>query len=152
MRGTLLFATAAILSCLLAGGTWADGRAVVYLPAAEVDAAFARGVPLVQQADLEVHASRREAPGRVEVHSLDTDVIHVLEGTATLVTGGTMTGAETVSPGELRGAGIEGGDERQISKGDVLVVPRGVPHWFKAVPGPLLYYVVKVRRAESVAR
>jgi glc operon protein GlcG len=32
-----------------------------------------------------------------------------------------------------------------ITAGDVIVVPNGVPHWFREVPGPLDYYVVKVR-------
>ena len=40
---------------------------------------------------------------------------------------------------------IVNGEERRIGTGDVLIVPAGTPHWFKEVPGPLNYYVVKVR-------
>lgn len=44
----------------------------------------------------------------------------------------------------MRGKEIEGGESRRIGKGDVIVVPNGVPRWFKQVDSPLLYYVVKV--------
>ena len=78
------------------------------------------------------------------VMTRDTDVIYVLEGRATVVTGGTVGDAKTTAPDELRGARIEGGTPRTLAKGDVLIVPEGVPHWFSEVKGPLLYYVVKV--------
>jgi glc operon protein GlcG len=70
--------------------------------------------------------------------------VYVLEGAATLVTGGMALEARTIAPGEIRGNSIEGGEVRHIEKGDVVVIPNGVPHWFKEVDGPLLYYVVKV--------
>jgi quercetin dioxygenase-like cupin family protein len=92
-----------------------------------------------------VHASHRDGAGMAEVHTLDADIIHVLEGSATFVTGGTVENAKPTAPGEIRGTAIRGGDERRIAKGDVLIVPAGTPHWFKDVPGPLDYYVVKVR-------
>jgi len=117
--------------------------AVGYFPAADVSAAFAQGVPIVETNGYKIHASRRERPGMAEVHERDTDIIHVLEGSATFVTGGTVVDAATTGPGEIRGREINGGETRQIVPGDVIVVPAGVPHWFKAVNGPFLYYVVK---------
>lgn len=92
-----------------------------------------------------VHASRREKAGLAEVHDLDTDIIYVLSGVATIVTGGRSVEPKTIEPGEHRGTSIEGGETRQITKGDVLIVPKGTPHWFKDVDGTFLYYVVKVR-------
>jgi glc operon protein GlcG len=118
--------------------------AVTYLGAKDVDAAFAVGRPLTETADYKVHASRREGPGQAEVHDRDTDVIHVLSGSATLVTGGTVVEPKTTAPGEVRGSRIDGGEARSLQPGDVVVVPYGVPHWFKEVSGPLTYYVVKV--------
>ena len=53
-----------------------------------VAAAFAKGLPLLETAGYKVHASRRVEPGQAEIHTLDTDVIYVVEGSATLVTGG----------------------------------------------------------------
>jgi uncharacterized protein GlcG (DUF336 family) len=117
---------------------------VVFIEAAKTKAAFEKGMPLVETGAFKVHASRREAAGMAEVHARDTDVIYVLEGKATVVTGGTVVGAKTTAPDELRGVRIEGGTARTLTKGDVLIVPEGVPHWFSEVNGPLLYYVVKV--------
>ncbi len=121
-----------------------SGRTVTYLPAKDVDAAFAAGRPLTETADYKVHASRREAAGQAEVHEKDTDLIHVLAGEASFVTGGTVVDPKTTAPGEVRGASIEGGETRALRPGDVVVVPHGVPHWFREVKGPLTYYVVKV--------
>jgi glc operon protein GlcG len=92
-----------------------------------------------------VHASHRDGPGMAEVHTLDADIIHVLEGAATFVTGGTVENGQPTGPGEIRGSAIVNGEERRIAKGDVLIVPAGTPHWFKDVAGPLNYYVAKVR-------
>ena len=79
------------------------------------------------------------------MHALDTDVIYVLDGSATLVTGGTVVGGKTTEPNEVRGDAIDGGQARRIARGDVITVPNGTPHWFQEVQGPLTYYVVKVR-------
>ena len=92
-----------------------------------------------------VHASRREKPGMAEIHTKDADVVYVLDGSATLVTGGTAVSAKVTEPDELRGTEIAGGETRQLRKGDVMIVPAGVPHWFKEVSNPFLYYVVKAR-------
>ncbi len=117
---------------------------VAALASADVTAAFAAGRPLIENAQFKIHASRREGPGMAEVHTRDTDIVYVLEGSATLVTGGTVVAAKGTSMDEIRGSAIEGGDTRRLAKGDVVVVPHGVPHWFRQVQGPLLYYVVKV--------
>jgi mannose-6-phosphate isomerase-like protein (cupin superfamily) len=71
-------------------------------------------------------------------------VIYVLEGEATLVTGGTVVEPSRTAPAEIRGKEIVGGQERRIARGDVIIVPAGTPHWFKLVPGTIQYYVVKV--------
>jgi glc operon protein GlcG len=117
---------------------------VTHLRGSAVDAAFAQGAPLLEVSGYKVHASRRVEPGRAEVHERDTDIIYVLDGSATLVTGGEVEAGEAVAPAEIRGAAIRGGDTRTLRKGDVMVVPNGVPHWFTEVSAPFLYYVVKV--------
>lgn len=117
---------------------------VTYLEKNTVDAAFARGAPLLEVGKFKIHASRREAPGQAEVHDDETDIIYVTAGAATFVTGGTVVDGKETAPGETRGASIRDGETRRLTKGDVIVVPAGVPHWFQAVDGPLTYYVVKV--------
>ncbi len=124
----------------------AGKASISYFERAKVDAAFVKGAVLFDNsAKYMVHASHREQAGAVEVHEQDADIIYVLEGSATLVTGGEVIGGKTIAPGEIRGTDVKGGETRTISKGDVIIVPAGTPHWFKEVPGPLNYYVVKAR-------
>lgn len=125
-----------------------DVAPVSYFESRQVSAAFANGAVLVGEEagrGFMVHASRREVPGQAEIHTLDTDIIYVLEGSATFITGGTVVDGKTTAPNEIRGASITDGETRRISKGDVIVVPNGTPHWFKEVSGTILYYVVKTR-------
>jgi glc operon protein GlcG len=118
-------------------------RDVSYLPSQQVSAAFAKGMPLLETAGYKIHASRREAKGQAEVHTKDADIIYVLEGSVTFVTGGRVIEPSVVAPDEIRGSRIEGGTSRTLNKGDVVVVPAGTPHWFSKVDAPFLYYVVK---------
>jgi hypothetical protein len=46
---------------------------------------------------------RRIEPGQAEIHTLDTDVVYVVDGSATLVTGGKAVNAKEIAPNELRG-------------------------------------------------
>jgi glc operon protein GlcG len=80
-----------------------------------------------------------------EIHTKDADIVYVLEGTATIVTGGTAVDTKAIAKDEIRGARIDGGESRELAKGDVLIIPAGVPHWFKEVSNPFVYYVVKAR-------
>ena len=119
---------------------------VSYFPKDQVKAAFAKGSVLFDHGDkYMVHASRREQSGMSEIHTKDADIVYVLDGTATLVTGGTPVNSKPIAADEFRGERIDGGDARLLSKGDVIIIPAGVPHWFKEVTSPFLYYVVKAR-------
>ncbi len=122
-------------------------KAVLFFPKQQVSTSFSEGAVLFDGTNRNymVHTSRREKPGLAEVHGLDTDIIYVLEGTATFVTGGNAVETKQVAPDELRGSRIDGGETRQLSKGDVIIVPNGTPHWFKEVSGTFLYYTIKVR-------
>jgi quercetin dioxygenase-like cupin family protein len=122
----------------------AETGTVLYVPADKVAAAFAKGQPIVETGSYKVSASRRDKDGQAEVHARDTDIMYVVEGTATLVTGGQVVGGKSTAADEVRGDAISGGDSRPLVKGDVIVIPSGVPHLFKDVKAPFLYYVVKV--------
>jgi glc operon protein GlcG len=145
MRSFIALTTAIVTAFGLGLAMLAASSQVTYLPADQVRMGFDRGAVLVDHGDYQVHASRREAPGDVEVHTRDTDIIYMLEGTTTFVTGGTMVGGRSTAQDEIRGSSVEGGEIRTLTKGDVIIVPKGTPHWFKEVSGPVLYYVVKVR-------
>lgn len=123
----------------------------IFVDRKDVAAAFAKDGTLAENAGYKVNASRRDGPGQAEIHTRATDVIYVVEGTATFVTGGKAIDPKEVAPNEIRGRAIEGGEAHQITKGDVVVVPAGVPHWFKEVRGPFLYFVCKpIAAADSL--
>ena len=120
---------------------------VLFFDARQVSTSFSSGAVLLDRSDRHymVHTSRRDKPGVAEIHALDTDIIYVLQGSATLVTGGTAVDAKEIAPNEIRGTRIEGGTARQLAKGDVIIVPNNTPHWFNEVSGAFLYYTIKVR-------
>jgi mannose-6-phosphate isomerase-like protein (cupin superfamily) len=60
----------------------------------------------------------------------------MIDGTATLVTGGKLV--EGTHDGDnWRGKAIEGGKAQKMSKGDFMLVPAGVPHWFTDINGQI---------------
>ncbi len=120
-----------------------SSSAVTHLDGQRVAEAFIRGAPLVEQPGYKVHASRRDGPGEAEVHLDETDIFYVLEGNAIFVTGGELVEPRRTAPGEMRGSEIRGGKRTTLARGDVMVIPRGVPHWFERVDGKFTYYVVK---------
>lgn len=148
--GILLMAAVVISCCATSIAQAKQGPpapvTVKYFPAADVRASFEKGSPLINKDGQKywVITGRRDKPGQSELHEKDTDVFYILQGSATFVTGGKMLEPKTTAPGEVRGSGIEGGEVRTLSKDDVIIIPAGVPHWFKDVQGTFLYFVVKV--------
>lgn len=116
---------------------------VTHVPSARVAEAYRADANLVATDGYRVNASRRDGPGEAEIHLLDSDIFYVREGAAVFVTGGSVVAPRNLSASEIRGRSIEGGVERRIEAGDVITIPRGVPHWFKSVEAPFTYYVVK---------
>ena len=120
---------------------------VLFFDAKQVNTSFSTGAVLLDESDRNymVHTSRRDKPGLAEIHALDTDIIYVMQGTATIVTGGTAVDAKEIAPNEIRGSRIEGGVTRKLSQGEVIIVPNNTAHWFKEVNCEFLYYTIKVR-------
>jgi glc operon protein GlcG len=94
---------------------------------------FETGGLLLERHAYKIDAGRREAPGAPELHEHEVDVMRVVEGSATVITGG-----------EIKGDHIEGGKAQHVSEGDVIAIPNGLPHQFVEVTDPFLYFVVKV--------
>jgi uncharacterized protein GlcG (DUF336 family)/mannose-6-phosphate isomerase-like protein (cupin superfamily) len=140
----LAVAGASVLLSLAA--TAADPAAIRYWDAKDVEASFAKGAPLVDGSagkSYKVITGHRVMAGNVEVHTFDADVFYIVDGSATIVTGGTIVDAKVTGDGEVRGTSIEGGQTRVLKKGDVITIEPGMPHWFKEVQGTLSYFVVK---------
>jgi uncharacterized protein GlcG (DUF336 family)/mannose-6-phosphate isomerase-like protein (cupin superfamily) len=115
-----------------------------YFSSASLRKKFEEGGLLLDTAGYKLDAGRRVAPGGVEYHERFVDVMHVVEGRATVLTGGELVEPREVADGELRAAAVEGGTTHELGEGDVLAIPSGVPHQFVDVSNPFLYFVVKV--------
>ena len=82
------------------------------------------------------------------IHDHVTETYQILQGSGTLSTGGTLTGAK---PNDLTrvGAGIgqsgvhEGGQTQKVGVGDIVIVPAGTPHRFSELTGEILYLVYR---------
>src|SRR5580700_6909349 len=123
--------------------------AVILIDHEKMAAGFAKGGTQLNNGAYQILTSHRIQPGMVEVHAQYGDIMYVVEGSATVVTGGTVVDDKTTAPGEIRGASITGGKTNHLVPGDVLVIQAGTPHWFKQVDKLVSYYVVKPRMAES---
>lgn len=127
--------------------TAADNAAsgVSYVEKDKVDGFLAKGGTMIKGSDFAVQGTHRVKPGRVEVHVKETDVFYVTDGSATVITGGTVVNPKEGRENQIGGDSIDGGQTFHISKGDVMTIPAGVPHWFKETTG-VSYYVVKVNK------
>ena len=92
-------------------------------------------------------------PGVAAVHSKVSEIYHVLKGSATFVTGGTLVNAKTREAGSMEvtedgpgssGTAIQGGVTRQLKAGDVIIIPAGTPHWFSKIDGSIAYLAIRV--------
>jgi len=87
-------------------------------------------------------------------HTQVTEVYHIISGTGTLVTGGTMQNAKALAPDNeivkvLAGPGdtgtIQGGVSTKVGPGDVIILPPHTPHTFSQVDtDQIIYLAVRV--------
>jgi len=130
-----------------------EAAKLVYVPAKQIEADIRKASANNGEQEINLiertpdHAGillRRTLPGKAEVHETETDVWYVIDGGCILVTGGSLIDAKPEGPGQIRGTGISGGEERKIGKGDFIRIPNGMPHWVKKIEsGELVYIVVK---------
>lgn len=90
--------------------------------------------------------AHREADGVPEWHETQADVFVVESGSATLLVGGTMEGAETAEPHEKRNGTIHGGIRRKLVAGDIVRIAPKTPHQMLLDGAKeITYFVVKVK-------
>jgi len=75
-----------------------------------------------------VQHEKNKTGAAAELHDASDDVYYVLDGGATLVLGGKLDAPKEIEPGEWRSPRIIDGKTFEITKGDLVVVPRGTPH------------------------
>jgi glc operon protein GlcG len=136
----------AVIGAKAAASAISESRAngAAFFSSSKVNEKFKKGGLLLDTQRYKIDAGRRVKPGEVEYHDHVTDVMHVVQGSATVVTGGNMVKPRKVGAGELRARAVRGGKKQRLSEGDVLAIPSGVPHQFTDVSDPFLYFVVKV--------
>jgi mannose-6-phosphate isomerase-like protein (cupin superfamily) len=137
MRYLLAITTLLVTAVLL--GAAAESTVVTYADHEKV----AKGGSIATAPDYTVSVLKRTAAGQVEVHEKEADIFYITDGEATFITGGTMIGGKVGRPNQLLGTDIQGGETHHLAKGDVIVIPAGVPHWFKEVPKSIQYFTVK---------
>ena len=88
----------------------------------------------------------QQFPGGANLHPVNTtEIYYMLEGSAVLVTGGSMTDP-TPAPApstSIRGSGIEGGVSRRIKPGDIVIIPGHTPHWFSSLDSDISYLIYR---------
>ena len=88
----------------------------------------------------------RGAVGPAAIHEKEAEMFYVIDGSATMVTGGKLVEEKRTNAENLTGTGIEGGSSRSIAKGDFIVVPENTAHWFSAINGTLVLMSLHVPR------
>jgi mannose-6-phosphate isomerase-like protein (cupin superfamily) len=102
--------------------------------------------PLLKYRDDYTLFAFRNADGQAELHEHESDLYLVVDGEATLVTGGEMLNRTQKAPGEFIGSGISHGESHVLRKGDVVHIAPNVPHQLKLKPGQTFsYFVEKVK-------
>jgi len=135
-------------SALLAASADSSGQgvpaAVHFIGHDQVASVMAKGGPILNDPGLLILANRREA-GDAEYHEHTNHIFIMVEGEATIITGGTMVGAKQTAPDQKRAKALEGGETYHLTKGDVITIPAKTPHWWKEVPSKTVaYYAINI--------
>ncbi|MBB3954438.1 cupin domain-containing protein [Novosphingobium sediminicola] len=130
-------------------------NAAITVPAADVQAkiaaaqaAVASGKPLppmelLALAPYRANIEYRTSVGGASTHREENEFFYAIEGSGHLVTGGKLV-AEKDGGRNVMGSAIEGGSGRDLAKGDWVMVPAGVAHWFDRIDGRLVLMSIKM--------
>ncbi|MGE3510163.1 MAG: cupin domain-containing protein [Vicinamibacterales bacterium] len=103
-------------------------------------------LPIVQLAPYRANLEYRVAVGPASIHETEAEMFLVLEGSGTIVTGGTLKDEKRTNPQNRSGSGIAGGESRKVAKGDFIMVPENTGHWFSAIDGTLVLMSIHLPR------
>jgi mannose-6-phosphate isomerase-like protein (cupin superfamily) len=155
------FIAISLVLIIVAAAAWAQQPAPptkTFASAADVAALLAKakaehkdGQPTVaenilQLAPYSANLEYRTSVGPAAVHEREAEMFYVLDGSATLITGGKLANEKRTNAENLTGTGIEGGKSQAVAKGDVVIVPENTPHWFSAINGTIVLMSLHVPR------
>ena len=89
----------------------------------------------------QVNLIHRTIPRNAIIHTTGWEVHHITDGSGTVVTGGQVVRSTDSSGATV--ARIVNGNERQVSPGDVIIVPPGTPHWYSEIDGSVTYLEIR---------
>ena len=100
-----------------------------------------------------VHRSAGDEQNAI-AHDELTEIYHILSGSGTLLSGGSLVKAERfpadsktvkeLAGPSSKGKAIENGVSRKVKAGDVVIIPAGSTHWFSQIDGAIEYEVIRV--------
>jgi len=93
---------------------------------------------MIRLAPYNVSLEYRAAVANAAMHETEAELFYVVDGSATLVTGGKLRNETRTNAANLTGSGIDGGVSRHVAKGDFIMVPEGTPHWFSTIDGTVV--------------
>ena len=91
---------------------------------------------------------RTKAETSALIHDYVTEIYQIVEGSGTLVTGGSLEDPQENDLTRLN-AGMshtgvhKGGESRKVKAKDVIIVPAGTAHRFSELDGPIVYLVYR---------
>ena len=102
--------------------------------------------PILRLAPYTASLEYRASVGPAAIHEKEAEFFYVIDGSATMVTGGKLVGEARTNTENLTGTAIEGGTPRSVSKGDFIVVPENTAHWFSTINGSITLMSLHVPR------
>jgi mannose-6-phosphate isomerase-like protein (cupin superfamily) len=91
---------------------------------------------------------KQKSAAEFEWHEGRDHVFLILEGETIYQVGGTPKGAHSIGPGEWHAPESEGATTLTLNKGDMLVVPRSIPHK-RSTAGSVTFYLISPQGSNS---
>jgi mannose-6-phosphate isomerase-like protein (cupin superfamily) len=160
---TIGFAVTLLAAALVAQQPPAAQAMKTFTSSSEITAMIAKAKsdrkdqPLISQrilslAPYNASLEYRASVGPAAIHETEAEFFYVIDGAATLITGGKLIGESRTNAANLTGTGIEGGKPQQVAKGDFIVVPEGTGHWFSKIDQTLVLMSLHVPRPVPAAK
>jgi mannose-6-phosphate isomerase-like protein (cupin superfamily) len=155
---TIAFATLVLLVgsfIAFARDTDPPGQDGTYVSAGELASKVAQtvtgiGYQIPSSPGYKVLMIQRDKTGDAEVHTEMNDTIIVEQGRGRFLIGGQITGNHLIRPNEWRGGDMNGAREYDVSVGDLLLIPAGMPHKAILTSGTFTYLTIKTPRQHAV--